>query len=182
MALTRPTFQNLNSNLTTFSDPITITNFGNVANRDIGMLFDRSQGSASNVAVIWQESTQGFRLAHTTSTGKDYGNIVVSSNANLIVGNITASYLFGNGSTLTSVFGATCVTTVFASSVVAPAAVRTPGTTPYTLASGNIQYLEVFLDGYKLDKDIDYTEVNTTAISSNISIPVGSTMEFRISK
>lgn len=91
MALTRPTFQNLNSNLTTFSDALTVTNYGNVANRDIGEVFDRSQGGGSNVAIFWNESTASFRLAYTSSTGKETGNLTVTSNADLIVGNITAN-------------------------------------------------------------------------------------------
>ena len=80
MSLTKVYFQNLNTNLTTFSDPITVTNFGNIANRDIGELFDRSQGGGSNVTVFWQESTQSFRLAYTSSTGKENANLSVTSN------------------------------------------------------------------------------------------------------
>ena len=93
MALTRPTFQNLNSNLTTFTDSLTVTNFGNIANRDIGEVFDRSQGGGSNVAVFWQEATQSFRLAYTSSNGLTPGNLTVTANANLIVGNLTATTL-----------------------------------------------------------------------------------------
>jgi len=101
MALTRPAFNNLNTNLTTFSDPITITNFGNVANRDIGELFDRSQGGGSNVAIIWRESIQGFNLVYTSSTGKNTGNLTVTANANLTSGNTSvtgrAGFLASNG-------------------------------------------------------------------------------------
>lgn len=91
MALTRPTIQNINTNLTTFTDSLTVTNFGNVANRDIGEVFDRSQGGGSNVAVFWQESTNSFALAYTSSTGTDPGNLTVTSYADLITKNITAA-------------------------------------------------------------------------------------------
>lgn len=90
MALTRPTIQNINTNLTTFTDSLTVTNFGNVANRDIGEVFDRSQGGGSNVAAFWQESTNSFAFAYTSSTGKDAGNLTVTSYANLTLNNITA--------------------------------------------------------------------------------------------
>ena len=103
MALTRPTFQNINTNLTTFSDSLIITNFGNVANRDIGMIYDRSQGGQSNVAVIWQESTKSFAVVYTSSTGTDTGNITTTGNANLRIGNLFAeSISWANGTAFAS--------------------------------------------------------------------------------
>lgn len=91
MALTRPTIQNINTNLTAFTDSLTVTNFGNVANRDIGEVFDRSQGGGSNVASFWQESTNSFAYAYTSSTGLAAGNLSVTSYANLILNNLTAT-------------------------------------------------------------------------------------------
>lgn len=88
MALTRPTLQNINTNLTTFTDSILISNFGNIANRDIGMIYDRSQSAASNVALVWKESTGSFTFAFTNSSGLAAGNIAVTGNANVSVGNI----------------------------------------------------------------------------------------------
>ena len=93
MALTRPTIQNINTNLTTFTDSLTVTNFGNIANRDIGEVFDRSQGGGSNVAIFWNESTQSFRMSYTSSTGTDTGNLVITSNANVTLGNVTSERL-----------------------------------------------------------------------------------------
>jgi hypothetical protein len=93
MALTRPTIQNINTNLVAFSDSLTITNYGNVANRDIGEVFDRSQGGGSNVAIIWNEANQAFRLGYTSGTGKETGNLTITSNADLIVGNLRADNL-----------------------------------------------------------------------------------------
>jgi len=103
MSLTKVYFRNINTNLTAFSDPITITNFGNIGNRDIGELFDRSQGGNSNVSVFWQESTQSFRLAYTSSTGQENANITVTGDANLRLGNIFAdTYHFSNGQPIQS--------------------------------------------------------------------------------
>ena len=103
MALTRPTFQNLNSNLTTFSDSTLVVNFANVANRDLGILFDRSQATASNVALVWQESTQSFKLGYTSSTGLDSANLTFTGNANIRVGNLYAeSISYANGSPFSS--------------------------------------------------------------------------------
>ena len=103
MSLTKVFFRNINTNLTAFSDPITITNFGNIGNRDIGELFDRSQSSESNVSIFWQESTKSFRLAYTSSTGQENANIVVTSNANLRLGNLFAdTFNYSNGVSLAS--------------------------------------------------------------------------------
>lgn len=105
MALTRPTLQNINTNLTAFSDSILIANFGNVANRDIGMIYDRSQGGSSNVALVWKESLNAFGFFLTNSTGKDTGNITVTGNANIAVGNIILNgtgIFWANGTQFTS--------------------------------------------------------------------------------
>lgn len=103
MSLTKVQFQNINTNVVAFSDPITVTNFGNVGNRDIGEIFDRSQGSASNVTIIWQESTKSFRLGYTSDTGKQAANVTITGNANLRVGNLYAeSISWANGAAFTS--------------------------------------------------------------------------------
>ena len=103
MALTKVQFQNINTNLTAFSDSLTITNYGNVANRDIGEVFDRSLGSVSNVAIVWQESTKSFKMGYTSGTGKETGNLTFTGNANLRVGNIYAESInWANGTAFTS--------------------------------------------------------------------------------
>jgi len=105
MALTRPTLQNINTNLTTFSDSLTVTNFGNVANRDIGEIFDRSQSGASNVALVWKESLNSFGFFLTNSTGLTAGNITVTGNANVTVGNLIlngSGIFWANGTQFTS--------------------------------------------------------------------------------
>ena len=100
MALTRPTIQNLNTNNAAFNDSLTVTNFANVANRDIGQIFDRSQASKPNVAIIWSESRQSFQLAYTNDSGQNNGNITVLSNADIIASNLQVS---GLGTFLTNV-------------------------------------------------------------------------------
>ena len=103
MALTRPTLQNINTNLTTFSDSLIVVNFANVANRDIGTVYDRSAGGGSNVALVRQESRKAVTFAYTTSSGLINGNIAVSSNANISAGNVFAtSYFYANGNVFSS--------------------------------------------------------------------------------
>jgi hypothetical protein len=65
-----------------------VMNAANVANRDIGTVYDRSQGSVSNVAIVWQESRQAFTFAYTSSSGLTNANLTLTSNANVVAGNV----------------------------------------------------------------------------------------------
>lgn len=99
MALTRPTFNNINSNVSArFDDPLVVLNAANVAanNQDIGFIFNR--GSSGNVAVTWNETKDEFVLCYTTTSGNTNGNVANSGNANVTVGNIKAAgYFYSNG-------------------------------------------------------------------------------------
>jgi hypothetical protein len=100
MALTRPLLSQLNTNIIAFSDNMMVMNAGNVANRDIGTVYDRSQGSVSNVAMIWQESRNAFTFAYTSSSGLTNANLTLTSNANIVAGNVFSgtSTVTGNAS------------------------------------------------------------------------------------
>lgn len=113
MALTRPTIQNLNTNNAAFNDSLTVTNFANVANRDIGQIFDRSQSGKANVAIIWNETYQSFLLAYTNDSGQINGNITVLSNADLILSNVTATGIgtFRNNVTIGSGYNTSSTST-----------------------------------------------------------------------
>lgn len=92
MALTRPTFNNINSNvLARFNDPLVVLNAANVSanNQDIGFIFNR--GSNGNVSLAWEETIDSFVLAYTDSSGQVDGNINITGNANLQLGNLNAS-------------------------------------------------------------------------------------------
>lgn len=185
MALTRPTIQNINSNLTTFTDSLTVTNFGNVANRDIGEVFDRSQGSGSNVALIWQESTQSFRAAYTSSTGKETGNITITGNADFIVGNLTAGNLLvanviyqnteyvsstevvaGNSTVngLTVNNSATVGSTLSVVDQLTTANIVPSANAVYTLGSPTARYKSLYLSGNTIYMDGTTISSNSTAI------------------
>jgi hypothetical protein len=53
------------------------------------------------------------------------------------------------------------------------------GTYNLTSSDGKTN-MDVFIDGYKMAKGVDYNEVTTTTISTNIAIPAGSTIEYRV--
>jgi hypothetical protein len=121
MGLTRPRFEQINSIITTISDPITVLNQGaTLANIDVGFIINRNSGTLANTAIFWNESANTFVTAFTTASGGTNANISISAYANLRVstltatfvnttgnivsgGNVTAPYFFGNGSQLSGV-------------------------------------------------------------------------------
>jgi hypothetical protein len=121
MGLTRPRFEQINSIITTISDPITVLNQGaTLANIDVGFIINRNGGALANTAIFWNESANTFVTAFTTVSGATDANISISTYANLRVGsltatfvnttgnivsggNVTAPYFFGNGSQLSGV-------------------------------------------------------------------------------
>lgn len=121
MPLTRPRFEQLNTIITNFTDPISVLNKGSsLANIDVGFIFNRDGGTSSNVAVFWDESANTFVTSFTTDSGSNNANITITEYANLRVGtitatfvnttgnimssgNVTAPYFFGNGSQLSGV-------------------------------------------------------------------------------
>jgi hypothetical protein len=121
MGLTRPTAAQINTVVTTISDPITVLNKGaTAANIDVGFIINRNGGALANTAIFWNESANTFVTAFTTASGATDSNISISTYANLQVntlnatfvntignivsgGNVTAPYFFGNGSQLSGV-------------------------------------------------------------------------------
>jgi hypothetical protein len=121
MPLTRPSAAQINTVITTISDPITVLNQGStLANIDVGFIINRNGGALANTAIFWNESANTFATAFTTTTGATNANVAISAYANLRVstltatfvnttgnimsgGNVTAPYFFGNGSQLSGV-------------------------------------------------------------------------------
>lgn len=89
MALTRPRIGQLNTNVFADADPITVLHAGaTAANVDVGFLINRANGLVSNVALYWSESGNTFVTAFTSNTGITDSNILVTSYANVTVGNL----------------------------------------------------------------------------------------------
>jgi len=90
MALTRPLYNNLNTTVEVFQDPITVLHGGSTtANVDVGFLMNRANGLVSNVALYWNESGNTFVTAFTSNTGNTDTNIAVTSYANITTGSHT---------------------------------------------------------------------------------------------
>ena len=159
MALTRPLLSQLNTNIIAFSDNLMVINAGNVANRDLGIVFDRSVNSNPNVALFWQESSSSFTFAQTTSSGLDNANIVVGLTANVVLGNII---LAGNGSA--GIFYAN-------GSVFGGGGGGTPGGN-----SGQLQYNNLGAFAGAAGATFNGTNVSVTGFNVNNSATVGTTL------
>lgn len=89
MPLTRPKIWDLDTNVSFFTDAITVLHQGATsADTDVGFLFNRANGLVSNVALYWSESGNAFVTGFTSNTGTNYGNIVTTSYANLKIGSL----------------------------------------------------------------------------------------------
>ena len=104
MALTRPNYNNINSNVEVLNDPITVLHGGSTSpNVDVGFLINRANGLVSNVALYWNESGNAITTAFTTSTGTTDSNISLTGYANIATGahTITPSSTINSTSTST---------------------------------------------------------------------------------
>jgi hypothetical protein len=73
---------------------LVLNNNGRGANVDVGLVFNRSLGTTSNVAFYWNEATQSFITAQTNSAGTVDANIVPTSYANITSGVVNATTIY----------------------------------------------------------------------------------------
>jgi hypothetical protein len=91
MALTRPSFNQINSTVTALNDPLTVINkSATSASQDLGFVFNRDGGATANVAIYWDETNNRFNLVNTTSSGATNSNVAISSYANLNIHTLDA--------------------------------------------------------------------------------------------
>jgi hypothetical protein len=115
---------------------------------------------------------------YNPSTGSLKKRVALSSGVGWI-DLVSGSGISGTSSTSGS-RGATIVTTVLTVKALSNTAISLPSSQTYT-TSDTRQYLDVYVDGYKLVRGVDYAESGISTITPLISIPVGSTIEYRIS-
>jgi hypothetical protein len=82
------TYLAIASTNTYVNDPLILMNnsFSGTNTYDIGLLFNR--GNQLSTAIIWNENNDEFALAYTTDPGTTYGQIDITTYADLHVGNI----------------------------------------------------------------------------------------------
>ena len=93
MPLTKPKASQINFDVTNITDPLIGLNSGQSGSndKDAGIVIER--GSDTNVAIIWDESTDRFSAINTDEIGTTSGNVTISSYADLQVGTLHATSL-----------------------------------------------------------------------------------------
>lgn len=167
MALTRARLSQVNTEVASLQDPITLINRGaSIANVDVGFVFNRDAGTHSNIAVVWNESGNTFAIGYTDSTGFDNSNVNITSHANLTVGNI-----FGN------IGGGTSTANVYITGALLPTANVT-----YDLGSSTRRFKTLWLAGNTIDlggESITVSDDGTWNFSSQgAMITMGKNTEF----
>jgi hypothetical protein len=93
-----------------------------------------------------------------------------------------------NGTTVSSVEvltsptgGIPTYTTVLTAKALFGTVLTIPSFGTYTLGSNDgRQNLEVYVDGYKMVRGIEYAETTNNSITTLVALPVGSTIEYRV--
>ena len=103
MGLTRTRFIQANTALAKIQDPITVLNSeATIANVDVGFIINRNQGTKSNVALFWNESSSEFVTAFSANTGALDSNITITNYANVRANTIFAN--IGGASDISNVY------------------------------------------------------------------------------
>ena len=167
MALTRARLSQVNTEVASLQDPITLINRdATIANVDVGFVFNRDAGTHPNVAVVWNETANTFAIGYTASTGSNNSNVNITSHANLTVGNI-----FGN------IGGGTSTANVYITGALLPTA-----NVAYDLGSSTRRFKTLWLAGNTIDfagETISVDSNGTWSFSSQGAIvQMGKTTDF----
>lgn len=184
------------ANAFTVSAPSGSVNFvkvsGNTTGSAVTIGADGADASV-DVSIVPKGSVGKVNIPSTVaSTSNTTGALVISGGlgvaGNVHTGKITLSGT-GNGITFvdgtiqtTAAFGETIEANTIVSKILANTVYTLGNSRSYTLTTGGKTYMDFYVDGYKMTRNIDYTENTTTAIVTSISIPIGSVVEFRIEK
>ena len=184
------------ANAFTVSAPSGSVNFvkvsGNTTGSAVTIGADGADASV-DVSIVPKGSVGKVNIPSTVaSTSNTTGALVISGGlgvaGNVHTGKITLSGT-GNGITFvdgtiqtTAAFGETIEANTIVSKILANTVYTLGNSRSYTLTTGGKTFMDFYVDGYKMTRNIDYTENTTTAIVTSISIPIGSVVEFRIEK
>jgi len=158
-----------------------------------GGLNGMSLQTASTSRLFISDSGPITVTGTTAATSNTTGALIVSGGLG-VVGNVyTGNHIItgstSNGITFvdgtiqtTAAFGAVIEANTLVSKILANTVYTIGNSRSYTLTTGGKTFMDVYVDGYKLVRNLDYTENTTTAIVTSISIPIGSMIEFRIEK
>ena len=152
-------------------------------------------GEGGNEALtIGMFSSPTTKPVYFQSTqGSGWGNVVfqpyggsVGIGTNLptqklhVNGNVSASLYYGDGENLTNVQRIPKVEYLqLTGSITTNDELTLPNGLEYTPSSNGFEYLEVFMDGIRLNRTIDYAEVSTSTVRYLLNIPVDSVITYK---
>jgi hypothetical protein len=171
MALTRPTAAQINSAIEVVTDPLSLfNNKSTQANIDVGFILNRDGGTNSNIALVWQETNRQFVIGLTSASGATNANITFTSYANLVVGNVSATYLTGSGQFLTGLPAG--YSNVNATSLITSLSLTNysnVNVAAYTQSLGYTNYSNVNVTAYTQSMGYtNYSNVNTAAYTQSL--------------
>jgi hypothetical protein len=101
-----------------------------------------------------------------THTGTATKTLQVDSSGNIIEGSIVN-------------FAPKVEYQTVAANIAANTTITLPNSLTYTISSGGYEYLEVFIDGIRLMRDIDFEEISTSSIKLLMAVPASSVFTFK---
>ena len=149
--------------------------------------FDKANTAQTTAAAAFNAAntaqttaSAGFTAANTAQTTASSGFTA----ANTAQTTATAAFLAANtaAAVAANATGEIIEANTIVSKILANTVYTLGNSRSYTLTTGGRSFMDFYVDGYKMTRNIDYTENTTTAIVTSISIPIGSVVEFRIER
>lgn len=149
--------------------------------------FDKANTAQTTAAAAFNAAntaqttaSAGFTAANTAQTTASAGFTA----ANTAQTTATAAFLAANtaAAVAANATGEIIEANTIVSKILANTVYTLGNSRSYTLTTGGRTFMDFYVDGYKMTRNIDYTENTTTAIVTSISIPIGSVVEFRIER
>ena len=97
-----------------------------------------------------------------------------------VTGTVSGSAFYGDGQNLTNVQRIPKVEYATVSTAIATNdEITLPNGLEFTVAANGFEYLEIFVDGIRLNRTIDYAEVDPTTVRYLLNIPVDSVITYK---
>ena len=146
----------------------TTTNSKNnyIVGTSAGVIAIRANANNNALVVKADQQIQGGGYGSGTFTGTATKTLQVDSSGNIIEGSIVN-------------FAPKVEYQTVAANIAANTTITLPNSLTYTISSGGYEYLEVFIDGIRLMRDIDFEEISTSSIKLLMAVPASSVFTFK---
>jgi hypothetical protein len=139
--------------------------------------------SSPAIKPVYFQSTQGSGWGNIVFQ-KNGGNVGIGTDSPTqklhVNGNVSASLYYGDGENLTNVQRIPKVEYLeLTSNVSTNDELTLPNGLEYTLSANGYEYLEVFMDGIRLNRTLDYAEVDPTSVRYLLNVPSGSVITYK---